>query len=101
MLDSNVFDALLEDAQMLEDLRRGVTTGSVEILVTHVQVDEIVDTIGPDPERLKQLLHTLLRSGAHEVSTYGIVLDHSSGTSLASPARKTVDASRHFNRGIL
>ena len=35
------------------------------------------DTIGRDPERLKRLLHTLMRSGATEVNTYGFWLDKS------------------------
>ena len=69
MLDSMVFDALLDEDAMLDVLRDAVSRGDVELLVTHIQVDEIVETVGRDPERLKRLLHTLMRSGATEVNT--------------------------------
>jgi hypothetical protein len=68
---------LLEEDAMLSVLRDAVARGDVELLVTHLQVDEIIDTIGKDPERLKQLFHTLMQSGAREVNTYGFWLDRS------------------------
>lgn len=71
MLDSHIFDELLKNGSMLDRLRSAAESGAVRVYVTHIQVDEILDT--PDPEKRKLLIHTLMQSGAQEVSTHGFI----------------------------
>ncbi len=73
MLDSNISHALHRDDGLRESLTRAVDSGSVELLVTHIQVDENLDH--PDPEEGRRLIHAMMGSGARAVPTYGVVLD--------------------------
>jgi predicted nucleic acid-binding protein len=99
MVDSMIFDALLAEDAMSEAIRRAVADGSIELFVTHVQVDEIMDTYQRDPERAKRLIHTLLRSGAKEVPTYGFALDRSRLGLAAIADEETCDRIEAFQAG--
>lgn len=61
MFDSMIYDDLLREDAMLDGLKRAVAAGMIEILVTHVQVDELTKTAARDRERAKLLIHTLLQ----------------------------------------
>ncbi len=67
LLDSNIFDKLVDDDAALEIVMQLVESGRVVFLSTHVQADEIKRT--PDPERVRRLL----KVPVEEVPTYGLV----------------------------
>lgn len=68
MLDTNVADALLLDARQVRAMAR-----SWDILVTHVQIEEVLDT--PDKARRTRLILTLLSLGARLVPSAILVFD--------------------------
>ena len=73
MLDSNIFDKLVDEPGAFELATRLVECGAVELLTTHVQADEIEAT--PNAERRRELLEVLTLA-RHE-PTLGFVLDYS------------------------
>ena len=75
MVDTHVIDAILADGSLFEAMRDASTCGRLSVLVTHVQVDEVLDLAPRDLEAAKRLVHTLLAIGAREVNTHGFVLD--------------------------
>jgi hypothetical protein len=54
MLDSMVLDVLLEEDVLLDVLRKAVVAGDCEVLVTHIQVDEIALT--PEIDKRQRLI---------------------------------------------
>lgn len=67
LLDSNIFDKLVDDDAALEIAIQLVESGRVAFLSTHVQTDEIKRT--PDSERVRRLL----KVPVEQVPTYGVV----------------------------
>lgn len=91
MLDSNVVDELLADAELLSVVLAAVEEGRVELVVTHVQIDELRAV--PGDARRYQLLEILSVAASTEISTAGFVLDLSRlghGRPFSEP-----DAERH------
>lgn len=75
MLDTNVVDELMADNDLVELLRAAVGAGSIELLLTHVQIDEVLN-MGPAKRAKREHLVQLLASlPARRVPTYGFVLD--------------------------
>lgn len=70
MLDSNAFNALALDDDAREIVECAVAAGRLELVVTHVQIDEIDRT--PDEER-RRALRTL--TVGPQTNTAGIVWD--------------------------
>jgi predicted nucleic acid-binding protein len=99
MLDTHVVDALLVEDAMLDALRWASDQGVLQIVVTHVQVDEILDTCKRDLDRAKLLIHTLLQVRAVEVSTYGAAWDHSRFGLSTWTDGETADALRALTGG--
>lgn len=73
MLDSNVSHALVDDDSLRVALRRATDRGFIELLVTHIQVDENLDH--PDQEQGRRLIHAMMGTGVRAVPTHGLVLD--------------------------
>jgi predicted nucleic acid-binding protein len=71
LIDSNIFDKLIDEPETLELASQLVESGALELLSTHIQADEIART--PDAERLRRLL----RVSVEQVPTYGFVLGSS------------------------
>ena len=67
MLDSNGFDALALDDHVRAVVESAVEAGALDLVVTHVQMDEVGNT--PDPKRA-----ALLRLTVSATYTSGIVL---------------------------
>lgn len=68
LIDTNIHDKLADDAEALELARKLVEAGTIELLTTHVQVDEIMGV--SDTERVSKLVTV----PARRVPTYGFVL---------------------------
>jgi rRNA-processing protein FCF1 len=74
MLDSCVYDELVADRDMRKALSAAIEEGSVAVLATHIQRDELTETPDePKREALLECLHEL----AHTVPSSVFVLDHS------------------------
>jgi hypothetical protein len=67
MFDSMIPDVLAADEGLVFEIRDLVAAGRLEVLVTHVQVDELVAT--PDLERRRRLLSPMFMIGARLVET--------------------------------
>ena len=75
MLDTNVVDVLMTDSALLGLLRQATTSGAVELLVTHVQIDEVM-SMGPNKRaKMESLVQLLADLPARRVPTYGFVFD--------------------------
>lgn len=75
MLDTNVVDELMADPTLVSLLRQAVDAGTVELLITHVQIDEVLN-IGPNKRAKREALVQMLAAlPANRVPTYGFVLD--------------------------
>ena len=75
MLDTNVIDALMADLDLVSLLRDAVAEGKVELLITHVQIDEVLN-MGPSKRAKREALIQMLAAlPAKRVPTYGFVLD--------------------------
>lgn len=74
VLDSNATDPLIDLPGALQYLQRAAAAAGIEILYTHVTVDENGDT--PDPVRRARLLAALAGVG-RKVPTGGAVFDSS------------------------
>lgn len=61
VVDANAIDPLIDQADAYETLQAAITAGTIEVLYTHVTVDELA--VVPDEERRKQLLLALLALG--------------------------------------
>jgi hypothetical protein len=74
MLDTMVIDAIADDWDFVTALR-GTSESGVGLLVTHIQVDEVLAT--PDAAKRDRLVRALLWIGVRMVLTRGAYLDHS------------------------
>lgn len=74
LFDSNALDPLLAQAGAYEVLYGAVSTGKLEVLYTHVTVDEIAAT--PDEEKRQWLLNLLVFLG-RPIPTSGMALNFS------------------------
>lgn len=70
LLDSNAFDAIALDDATLALVEKAIQAGQLELVVTHIQIDEVSAT--PDEARRSRLLR--LSSTANTV-TAGFVFD--------------------------
>lgn len=69
LIDSNIFDRIIDEAGMLDLVSRLHRDGVIELLATHVQRDELANV--PDPERRDRLLTVPV----NDVPTFGFVID--------------------------
>lgn len=75
MLDTNVVDELMADPALVSLLRQAVDDRTVELLITHVQIDEVLN-MGPNKRAKREaLVQMLAELPANRVPTYGFVLD--------------------------
>ncbi len=74
LLDSNALDPLLTRSGAFETLDQAVSSGSLEVLYTHITVDEIAAT--PDLETRQRLLNLLVFLG-RPILTSGAVANFS------------------------
>ena len=72
MLDSNALDPLLHTPRAFEAFDQAVKSGQLEILFTHITVDELAAI--PDLEKRRTLLNLLIALG-RLIPTSGAVLD--------------------------
>ncbi len=77
MLDTNVVDALLGSAALTGGLCDAVAAGEIELMVTHLQVDEIGETPNSRSERRDALRDALVRIPVEYMITYGCVIGRS------------------------
>jgi hypothetical protein len=70
MLDSNAYDAVLEDEALLSSLLSGIKTGRVSLVCTHIQMDELGKAAEPKRSEFAAILRF-----AHQVPTAGAVWD--------------------------
>jgi hypothetical protein len=75
MLDTNVADELIRDTDLVTILQQGVIAGSVELLITHVQIDEVMNTGDSKRAKREALVQLLAELPARRVPTYGSVFD--------------------------
>ena len=68
MIDSMIFDKIIDEPTAAELVRRLATSGVLVLLATHVQIDEVART--SDEDRRNRLLAVPVES----VPTYGVVL---------------------------
>ena len=73
LLDSNIFDKLVDEPGASEIAKRAAASGTTELITTHVQADEIAAT--SNVARREQLLVAL--SLARQEPTLGFVLGYS------------------------
>jgi hypothetical protein len=73
LLDSNVSHVLVDDVPFRRALRGAVDAGDIQLLVTHVQVDE--NLAQSDQEAGRQRVHAMMAAGVRAVETSGFVLD--------------------------
>ncbi|MCE9621004.1 MAG: hypothetical protein K8R99_01520 [Actinomycetia bacterium] len=74
MVDTNIADDLLVRLLLLADLRAAVSSGRLELLVTHLQIDEVMETPENKSERRDALVNVLASLPARRVATYGFVV---------------------------
>lgn len=75
MLDTNVIDELVADSELVSILRHSVESGRAEILITHLQIDEVMNTGDNKRAKREALVQLLAELPAVRVPTYGSVLD--------------------------
>ena len=75
MLDTNVVDELMADPALVELLRDAAVAGRIELLLTHVQIDEVLNMGTTKRAKQEALLQLLAELPARRVPTYGFVLD--------------------------
>ena len=75
MLDTNVIDALMADPDLVSLLRDAVAAGTVELLITHVQIDEVLNTGSNKRTKREALVQMLAALPAKRVPTYGVIWD--------------------------
>lgn len=75
MMDTNVVDELMAAPALLSQLRQAVDAGAVQLLITHIQIDEVLN-MGPSKRAKREALIQLLAVlPARRVRTYGVVVD--------------------------
>lgn len=74
MLDTNIADDLLVRLLLLPTLRAAVESGRIELLVTHLQIDEVMEIPDIKSERRDALVNVLASLPARRVDTYGDVM---------------------------
>ena len=77
MLDTHLLYALSDDTELSAPVGRHVDDGSVELLVTRLQLDEVAEIPDSRAKRRAQLDQLLAILPATRVPTYGFVLDRS------------------------
>jgi predicted nucleic acid-binding protein len=85
VLDSNALDPVIDDPSAYDVLREAVELGKLEMLRTHVNIDEVLDT--PDSARRERLRRAWAKL-TKPVPTGALALD----TSKLNEARLTEDA---------
>lgn len=90
MIDSMIFDKLIEDQRVLRALKELTEEGRVEVLVTHVQHDQLRAT--PDSQKRRRLLEV----AGKVVPTHGVVV----GVSGIGEARLADDQAMSVLRGV-
>jgi hypothetical protein len=83
-IDSNIFDKIADERGAASLVGRLVGRNVIELLVTHIQIDEIVAT--PDAARRK---HLLISVPYREVPTHGALYDGRSTTRRATRASQS------------
>lgn len=73
MLDSNVFDELLADADAFAAVADALDAGYLRVLVTHVQRDQLAAT--PDDDKRRRLLTVAALVDPMDVYTAGFIVD--------------------------
>jgi hypothetical protein len=91
MLDSMIHDKLVDEPGALELVRGAVADGSIVLLSTHIQGDQLART--PDAERASRLAAVPVES----VASYGFVLDVSRFDMARFAEPGTVDRLRGDN----
>jgi hypothetical protein len=76
-LDTNAVDALASDERLRGQLDCAARAGVVEVLITHLQIDEILEMPGTKVDAQAALLQTLAELDAARVPTAGAVWDRS------------------------
>jgi hypothetical protein len=74
MLDTNVVDELVADSGLVNVLRQSVESGKSELLITHLQIDEVMNTGDDKRAKREALVQLLAELPATRVSTYDFVL---------------------------
>lgn len=69
MLDTNVIDELMANPAIVSHLRRATETGAVELLITHVQIDEVLK-MGPSKRAKREALVQILAAFTSEACAY-------------------------------
>jgi hypothetical protein len=75
MLDTNVIDALMADQELVSLLRSAVDNSTLELLITHVQIDEVMNTGSAKRAKREALVQMLATLPAKRVPTYGVIPD--------------------------
>jgi rRNA-processing protein FCF1 len=94
LLDTHVVDALSADVGLLEQLRTAVEQGHLSVMITHLQIDEVI-AIPENHERAahrEALVNVLAQLPAERIPTYGFVV----GRSRIENARITDDVGSAF-----
>ena len=77
MLDTNVIDKLAADPELVDLLSLSAQRGEIQLLVTHLQIDEVLEIGDHARARREALLQVLANLPAERVPTYGFLLDRS------------------------
>lgn len=97
MLDTNIADDLLVRLLLLPTLRAAVDSGRVELLVTHLQIDEVMEIPDSRSERRDALVNVLASLPARRVDTYGDVMGR---TRMGHGMMASTEHSRLYNELI-
>jgi predicted nucleic acid-binding protein len=92
LLDSNVIDAAVADDAFRTAMIAAATAGTVQLLITHVQIDEILDTPVVKDVHRSALVRVLAEIPAERIPTYGFII----GLSRLDNARVTDDEGAAF-----
>jgi len=77
MLDTNIVDQLAEDRALVAKLGHAVRAGNLRLLLTHLQIDEVLEMKAEKRAKRASLLQVLTSLPAERVPTYGFLLDRS------------------------
>lgn len=77
MLDTNMIDVLLDEPALFSRLQVFAHEKPIDLLMTHLQIDEINEMGEAKRARKNQLTEVLSQLDIHQVPTYGFVLDRS------------------------
>jgi predicted nucleic acid-binding protein len=76
MLDTNVVDHLMVHDDLMRVVERLVGLDQIELLLTHIQIDEVLETPESNPKR-RTLIDFLGRLPASRVPTAGFIIGRS------------------------